>query len=102
MKPLIIFASSYALSIGWFLYSGNGIVLSCVLGLCVAYLPLYLNGSEKKDGMVWPYFQNLSIWKRLAEYNSGKVNVEKKLDNKQQYIFCNFPHGACTIHKIIE
>ena len=95
MNHLLVFLSSWGISVTWFIYNGNDIFLSFMMGCAVSYLPLYLNQAERKDGMIWPYFQKLSIWKHLVSWNSGSVNVEKTLDHKQQYIFCSFPHGAC-------
>lgn len=40
-------------------------------------------------------FQRWRLHKLLCAHNPTSFGVEKPLDQKQQYIFCSFPHGAC-------
>lgn len=34
-------------------------------------------------------------------FKDSSVSVEEKLDPNQLYIFCSFPHGACSINHIL-
>jgi Diacylglycerol acyltransferase len=56
-----------------------------------------VDSSPRYDGRRWRAFQHMEFWKSIAHYFNGKVSVEQKLDDDKQYIFCSFPHGACTI-----
>lgn len=81
----------------------ENIFLKALIASVVAYLPtypitLYLC---KRDGFVWPWFQRLSIWHGLREYFSATIQLEEELDHKQGYIFCCFPHGACSVNHIL-
>ncbi|CAM9117060.1 unnamed protein product, partial [Ectocarpus fasciculatus] len=77
------------------------IVQAALCGLVVGYLPFYFNKYEKRSGYMWPLFQRLPIWKLISYYHSSEVVAEAPLDEKQQYIFCMFPHGACSINHFL-
>ena len=65
------------------------LIISIIVWMIVDRSPYY-------DGRKWRSFQYLKIWKGIVHsYFNGKVSVEQKLDNNQQYIFCSFPHGTC-------
>lgn len=97
MRHILIYSIALGISISWFINSGFSVLYAVLFGVCATYLPFYFNGCERKDGFIWPYFQRLSFWRTIvANYHQGTVNVETKLDNTQQYIFCCFPHGACS------
>lgn len=57
---------------------------------------LLIDKSYKKDGRLSKKFQHLAIWTRICKYFNSTINIEEKLDNNQQYIFCQFPHGALS------
>jgi len=59
------------------------------------YLPSYLDTAHLRDGRAWEWMQRHPLWHKLNSYCSGEINVEEPLKNEKQYIFCQFPHGAC-------
>jgi 1-acyl-sn-glycerol-3-phosphate acyltransferase len=74
---------------------------AALFGILVGYLPFYFVKHEKRSGYIWPFFQRLPIWKFISYYHSSDVVLEEKLDNEVQYIFCMFPHGACSINHFL-
>lgn len=101
MRQILISLISLVISVGWFIHSGFQVHYAILFGIVTSYLPFYLNGCEKKDGFLWPQFQRLKFWRTLCDYHKATVTIEKPLNHKQQYIFCCFPHGACTINHIL-
>lgn len=65
------------------------------LGICV------FDSAYKKEGKKWPAFQNLTIWGAFKRYFDGDITTQSKLDDNQQYIFCSFPHGACSANHLL-
>jgi hypothetical protein len=63
--------------------------------LDAVYLPSYLDTAHLRDGRAWESMQRHPFWHRLNSYCSGEINVEEPLKDEKQYIFCQFPHGAC-------
>lgn len=53
------------------------------------------DNSHLKGGACLPSFQRSRIWYYFKKYFSASITCEKPLDPNKQYIFCNFPHGAC-------
>jgi hypothetical protein len=62
---------------------------------------ILIDPSSKSDGRVWPWFQHLGVWKNICALFQGSVVEETKLDNKKQYIFASFPHGAYTAQHVL-
>jgi len=74
-------------------------LLSSLLGaLLGGYLPQYFNGLEKKGGNHWRPFQSWKLMYALCRHNPTTISVEEKLKDEKQYIFCSFPHGACSVN----
>lgn len=62
---------------------------------------LFIDNSYKKDGRLSTKFQRLPIWSRICKYFNATINVAEKLDSNQQYIFCQFPHGAMSFGHVL-
>jgi hypothetical protein len=79
-------------------------VKSFLLAALLAYLPTYtISGHlSRHGGMRSEWLQKLPIacryFKRLL---GASVNLEEKLDNNKQYIFCSFPHGTCSVNHVL-
>jgi hypothetical protein len=73
------------------------------LSLVLSYLPTYIQTMSWcfKDGYRIKSVQNHWIWKYFGNYFSSTIALEEPLDPKQLYIFCVFPHGACTLNHFI-
>lgn len=77
---------------------------SLILAAFIAYLPTYTitNHLSKHGGMKLEWVQKLPqacrFFKRLL---GASINLEEKLDNNKQYIFCNFPHGTCSVNHVL-
>jgi hypothetical protein len=74
-----------------------------ILTVSVSYLGTYIDTLRwsKCGGLPSKFFQRLSIWNYFKYYFSGQVNLEEPLDHDQIYIFCCFPHGACTFNQFL-
>lgn len=70
------------------------IILCCV----IAYLPTYIftHYFSKRGGYTLKWFQHSKYWLIIKKYFNADIAVEEILDNSKSYIFCSFPHGACT------
>lgn len=70
------------------------ILWSCI----IAYIPTYIYTyyKSKKDGNLLKWLQRSRIWLIIRDYFQASIEIEDNLDHSKQYIFCNFPHGACT------
>jgi hypothetical protein len=70
----------------------------------LAYLPTYFitDHLSKHGGMKSRWVQTLSFgnwyFKRLL---GASINLEEKLDHDKKYIFCNFPHGTCSVNHVL-
>eukprot|EP01041_Mallomonas_annulata_P005847 gene5847-11812_t len=100
MKSLDIILSSiiFTFSLIYCNYLKFSVLHSIILSLIAAYIPSYLDSDYTTDGRVWPAFQRFKFWDHFANYFKGQVITETPLDSKQLYIFCNFPHGACSLN----
>jgi hypothetical protein len=88
----------------WFCSSGFHALSAWGYALCTLawFLAVCLfDTSYKRDGKKWPAFQNLRIWVSLASYFNAGITTQTELNDDQQYIFCAFPHGACTVQHIL-
>lgn len=75
-------------------------VLKIALCLCISYLGTYIDTIRlsKCGGLPWKTFQRLEIWRNwMRWYFNGQIILEEPLNHDQQYIFCCFPHGSCTL-----
>lgn len=77
---------------------------SFLLSALLAYLPTYPVTSHlsQHGGLKVRWVQTfpLGCWffKRLL---GASINLEEKLDHNKQYIFCNFPHGTCSVNHVL-
>lgn len=80
------------------------IIMNIVWSCIIAYIPTYIYTyyKSKKDGNVLKWLQRSRIWLIIRDYFQASIEIEDNLDHSKQYIFCNFPHGACTgeLHRI--
>lgn len=80
---------------------------SCCASVCfsviLGYIPTYIETLRigKYGGEPWPWFQRLGFWKKACGYFDAKIEVEEKLNNEQQYIFCCFPHGPLSVNHML-
>jgi hypothetical protein len=72
-----------------------------IKSIIIGYFFTYFESSYKKSGSISKSFQFLSIWKSFSKYFSSTITVETKLDHNQQYIFCSFPHGQCSLNHFL-
>lgn len=84
--------------VSFWLLGSLGLGKALLGAVLMAYLPEYFNGAEKKGGNHWEAFQYGEWWKVICGHNPTTIEVEKELDNNKQYIFCTFPHGACSVN----
>jgi hypothetical protein len=93
LLPCCLFSVLYAVSES----------LSWPLLVILSYAPTYFLTSyyAKYGGMPWPKFQRLWFWKSISRYHNASICLEDNLDHNQQYIFCIFPHGTCTISHLV-
>jgi len=77
-------------------YSGAACLL---VSTVAAYLPTYLitYQASKKGGFKVRWFQKLPIFKFFSKSLEAKILIEEDLDHDKPYIFCQFPHGTCTL-----
>lgn len=85
--------TSFLLGLDKFLILSTSVLISYVAYIC--------DPSYKRSGRLWPAFQKLNFWKRISQYFDGDIVTETPLNHEQQYIFCNFPHGACTLNHLL-
>ncbi len=89
----------------FYLLKQNGYthVYALFLAMILAYLPSYIESIRlgQYDGYPWPAFQKLRFWRWYLKYFDAKIVVEEKLDNKQLYIFCCFPHGPLSVNHLL-
>lgn len=86
--------------------SGEEVSLSLkVIGVWIStgYALTFLTGAYKKDGELSKWFQRLSIWKTMLSgvLDGFGIEAEEKLNDKKQYIFGSFPHGATTTQHLL-
>jgi len=74
------------------------IIMSILWSCIAAYIPTYIYTyyKSKKDGNILKWLQRSRIWLIIRGYFQASIEIEDNLDHSKQYIFCNFPHGACT------
>lgn len=74
------------------------IIINILWSSIIAYIPTYIYTyyKSKKDGKVLKWLQRSRIWLIIRDYFQASIEIEDNLDHSKQYIFCNFPHGACT------
>lgn len=74
------------------------IIISILWSCITAYIPTYIYTyyKSKRDGNVLKWLQRSRIWLIIRDYFQASIEIEDNLDDSKQYIFCNFPHGACT------
>jgi len=74
------------------------IIIDILWSCLTAYIPTYLYTyyKSKNDGNVLKWLQRSRIWLIIRNYFQASIEIEENLDHTKQYIFCNFPHGACT------
>ncbi len=102
LLPVFFYASHELLSKHWYHLSGLKLYIA---SFALSYLPTYLQTTPCcfKDGLKLSWLQKHWIWKYLVKitFKDSSVSVEEKLDPNQLYIFCSFPHGACSINHIL-
>ena len=78
-----------------------GLVVNVILW---AYLFTYAVSTHKTEGDKSEYIQKLPMWKRWVQTNIHDFSVtsETDLDDKTQYIFTSFPHGAISANHILS
>lgn len=74
-----------------------------LVSLFLAYLPTYpiTNYYSRRSGFATPWFQRMPLWHHFRRYMRAKITTEEDLDHKTAYIFCCFPHGACTLSHLL-
>jgi len=67
--------------------------LSVFLCLTAAYLPSYLDGTERTaEGRAWLWIMKLKLWNWCME--GWTLKLDAPLDPQRQSIICAFPHGV--------
>lgn len=98
-----------------FAISGISILLYCIydavisifkmmsMWVCTGYALTFFTVAYMKDGELSVWFQRLSIWQTLLNsvLDGFGVDAEMRLDDKKQYIFGSFPHGATTTQHLL-
>jgi len=76
---------------------------SFLLAIFLAYIPTYsITGHlSKHGGWKWRWLQTHPRNSFLKRLLGASINLEEKLDNEKQYIFCNFPHGTCSVNHML-
>jgi 2-acylglycerol O-acyltransferase 2 len=76
-------------------------ILWVVTPLMLTYAVTMFVAPYKTDGQLWPEFQRLPIFQRLAKAFNWGITTEKELDHNQLYIFGLFPHGTSTFSHLM-
>ena len=98
LAPILFTLVFFYISAGW----GN-LAVRIVLSAFLAYAPtypvtLYLS---YKDGCISPWVQRLAGWQYIRKYFRSKIELEEELNQNSSYIFCAFPHGACSVNHLL-
>lgn len=83
----------------WAFWQSYSIQGSILVSLSALYVATLLDGSEKKlEGNTWPWFAELSVWKKIAKYFPVSLHFEEEISPDKQYLFAVHPHGPFSIN----
>ena len=95
--------SFYVLRHFFLKYISASTPLSFLFAASLSCVPLYVHNSyyARRDGKPSSSIQKWEFWTSFMKYFTASINVEEPLDDSQLYIFCAFPHGACTANHMM-
>jgi len=70
------------------------------VGLIIAYLPSFLDGSHVKLGRPWDEFRRSKLWYYAQQYGQMEAVRTCPLNDKKQYIFGIYPHGILILSRV--
>jgi len=94
-----VFAFLLAVAFRDALFASAAAKLGGALALA-AYLPSFLDGSEKKLGRPWDALRRHAVWTLSQGYFPATLRRTKRLDPKQKYVFGWHPHGILILSRI--
>lgn len=94
-----VFAFLLAVAFRDALFASTAAKLGGALALA-AYLPSFLDGSEKKLGRPWDALRRHAVWTLSQGYFPATLRRTKRLDPKEKYVFGWHPHGILILSRI--
>lgn len=78
-------------------------LLAALISTVLSSIPLavYSIYHSRRDACLSKSVQRWWIWRVFQKYFDATISLEEPLDDNQLYIFCCFPHGACTANHLM-
>jgi hypothetical protein len=83
----------------------DSVLYRAFLACFIAYLPTYVVTNHLSMHGGYPVewirkFRGFKLFKGFV-FKNASITLEVKLDHSKAYLFCNFPHGTCSVNHLL-